>query len=227
MSNQPPDRIIVFDLDGTLVDSARDLVPALNRTIARDGLPPVPHDEVGHFVGKGAMAMIARAFDYHGRPLSKDRQKELLAHYLEDYETHIADETVYFDGVMDALDTLEADGWRFAICTNKFKHLARKLIGAIGGGDRFAAITGGDTFDFKKPDPAHIVETVRLAGGDPARAVMVGDSNNDIDAAIAAGWPSIAVTFGYSDRPVEELGATTLLNHFSELPEAAHTLSVT
>jgi len=219
------DRIIVFDLDGTLVDSMRDLVPALNRAISLDGLPPIPFQDVGHIVGKGALAMIARAFDFHGKPLEKSRQKELLDVFLAEYEAHIADDTVYFDGVFEALDTLGTNGWRFAICTNKFEHLARKLITKIGGAERFAAITGGNTFEAKKPNPAHIVKTVELAGGDPAKAIMVGDSDNDIDAAIAAGWPSIAVSFGYSDRPVEELGASTIIGHFDQLSDAVHALS--
>jgi len=219
------DRIIVFDLDGTLVDSMRDLVPALNRTIAHDGLSPIASGDISHFVGKGAMAMIGRAFEHYGKPLSKDRQKELLGIFLEEYEAHIADHTIYFDGAMKALDTLGAEGWRFAICTNKFEHLARKLMEQIGGAQRFAAITGGDTFEVKKPDPAHIVKTVELAGGDPKKAVMVGDTNNDIDAAIAAHIPSIAVTFGYSDRPVQELGASAMINHFDQLSDAVRTLS--
>lgn len=219
------DRIIVFDLDGTLVDSMRDLVPALNRTIALDDLPPIAFEDVGHFVGKGAMAMIGRAFEHYGKPVSMGRQKELLGVFLEEYEAHIADATVYFDGVTEALDILESEGWRFAICTNKFEHLARKLMAEIGGAERFAAITGGDTFELKKPDPAHIVETVKLAGGDPEKAIMVGDSNNDIDAATAAGIPSIAVNFGYSDRPVKELGASTIIFNFKELIGAVRSIS--
>ena len=169
--------------------------------------------------------MIGRAFEHYGKPVSMGRQKELLGVFLEEYEAHIADATVYFDGVTEALDILESEGWRFAICTNKFEHLARKLMAEIGGAERFAAITGGDTFELKKPDPAHIVETVKLAGGDPEKAIMVGDSNNDIDAATAAGIPSIAVNFGYSDRPVKELGASTIIFNFKELIGAVRSIS--
>ncbi len=224
MSDQPGNRMLVFDLDGTLVDSARDLVPALNRTIAADGIPEIGFGEVGHIVGKGAMAMIARAFEFHGVALDSQRHKELLAIFLDEYEGHIAEETVYFDGVMEALDMLATEGWRFAICTNKYEHLAHKLIMQIGGGERFAAIAGGDTFETRKPDPAHIIKTIELAAGDPVKSIMIGDSNNDIDAAVAAGIPSIAVSFGYSDRPVEDLGASLVIDSFSCLPNAVRTL---
>lgn len=212
---------IVFDLDGTLVDSNRDLVPALNRTTAHDGLPPISRADVGHVVGQGALMMIKRAFDFHSTPLSENRHKELLPIFLENYEAHIADETVYYEGVLKALDDLAERDWILAVCTNKYEHLARKLLDILGGTERFSAITGGDTFPLKKPDPSHIVETIKLAGGDPSNAVMVGDSINDIDAALAANIPVIAVNFGYSDVPVEQLNPTKIISHFDELVEEA------
>ncbi|MEL6504434.1 MAG: HAD-IA family hydrolase [Pseudomonadota bacterium] len=214
------DKIVIFDLDGTLVDSVRDLVPALNRTTALDGLPPISIDHVGAIVGKGALKMIERAFAFHNRPLHPARQKELLAHFLETYEAHIADETVYFNGCLKALDDLASSGWGLAICTNKYAHLAQKLLETIGGRERFAALTGGDSFGVKKPDPFHIMETARLAGCNPDRAIMVGDSINDIEAARRAPMPSIAVDFGYTDIPVTDLGADIIISHFDELPAA-------
>lgn len=212
---------IVFDLDGTLVDSNRDLVPALNRTTAHDGLPPISRADVGHVVGQGAMMMIKRAFEFHNIPLDSERHKELLPIFLETYEAHIADETVYYDGVLKALDELADRSWILAVCTNKYEHLARKLLKIIGGTERFAAITGGDTFPNKKPDPSHIIETIKLAGGDPINSVMVGDSINDINAAHAARIPVIAVDFGYSDVPVESLNPTAIISHFDQLVEEA------
>ncbi len=149
--------IIIFDLDGTLIDSARDLVPALNRTIARDDLPPVPMSDVGTVVGQGALAMIARAFAYHGRSLDPVRHTELLAIFLEEYEARIADETVWYDGVFDALDALEADGWRFAICTNKYERLARLILAKM---ERWRPIRGRHgrrhvRFSQTRPAPYH------------------------------------------------------------------------
>ncbi len=216
--------IIVFDLDGTLIDSARDLVPALNRTTARDGLPPVPMNEVGTVVGQGALAMIARAFAYHDRSLDPVRHKELLAIFLEEYEARIASETVWYDGVFEALDTLESEGWRFAICTNKYERLARLILAQMDGGDRFGVVTGGDTFAFRKPDPRHITETAAMVGDGPV--IMVGDSVNDIEAARLAGIPSIGVTFGYTDVPMADLQPTVAIDRFTELPGAVEKVMV-
>ena len=217
-------RTLVFDLDGTLVDSNRDLVPALNKTTGLDGVPPMALADVGYVVGKGAFQMLKRAFDFHDMPLEHARHKELLAIFLKNYEDKVADHTVYFDGVLDAMDDLANQGWNFAICTNKYEHLARKLIDKIGGGERFKAITGGDTFSVKKPEPEHILETIRLAGGHRDHSVMVGDSINDIDAAKAAAIPVIAVDFGYTDIPVSELGPDIIISHFDELADAANEL---
>lgn len=211
-------RAVIFDLDGTLVDSKRDLVPTLNRVIAHDGVPPIPMEEVAHVVGQGAMAMIARAFAFHKTSLDPTRHKELLKLYLDDYEKHLADETVYFDGAVEAMDALARAGWQLHVCTNKFERFARKLLAALGGSDRFGVITGGDTFAVKKPDPGHLTETARLASVDPGRCIMVGDSINDIAAAKAAEMPVIAVDFGYSDVPAELLGADAVISSFAELP---------
>lgn len=218
--------IIVFDLDGTLVDSNRDLIPALNRTIGHDGLPPISRDAVGHVVGKGALEMIRRAHSFHGHDLDPARERELLEIYLAEYEAHIADETVYFDGVGEALDRLAEKGWRFAICTNKFEHLARKLIGLLGGLERFATITGGDTFENRKPHPDHIRQTLHQAGGSVETSIMVGDSINDIAAARDVPMRSIAVDFGYTDIPPSELGADIVISHYDELPKAVENLSL-
>jgi len=218
-------RAVIFDLDGTLVDSNRDLVPTLNRVVGLDGVLPSSLDDVGHVVGQGAMAMIARAFALHGVPLDASRHKELLALYLEDYEQHLADETVFFDGALHALDLLAEDGWHLHVCTNKYEHLARKLLDALGESTRFGTITGGDTFAFKKPDPRHLTETAHLADVDPSCCIMVGDSINDIAAAQAANMPVVAVTFGYSDVPVETLGPDAIISHFSDLLVAIKAVS--
>jgi len=216
---------LVFDLDGTLVDSIRDLVPALNHATASVGLPPIAEEDVGHIVGQGAMVMIARAFAFHEAELDDETHKRLLSLFLEHYEEHIADKTVFFDGCWDALDELAAKGWALCVCTNKYEHLARKLLGIIDSAERFPVITGGDTFAQKKPAPSHILQTIKLAGGSPQRAIMVGDSINDIAAAQAANVPSIAVDFGYTDIPVSELGADIIISHFNAFPAAVETIT--
>ena len=215
-----PTGLVIFDLDGTLVDSNRDLVPALNRTIAEDGLPPLALEDVGHVVGKGAKEMLRRAFRFRDRPVDEARIDALLPRFLELYEAHIADETVFFDGALPALDALSDKGWKLAVCTNKFEHLARKLLAALGEHDRFHAITGGDTFPRRKPDPLHLTRTAQLCGVGPDRCIMVGDTDNDILAAQAVPMPSIGVTFGYTETPVATFGPDRLIDHFAQLPEA-------
>lgn len=218
-------KIAVFDLDGTLVDSVLDLVPALNKTIALDGLSPVPMSEVGHVVGQGALKMIELAFTRQNRELKAERQQELLKVFLENYENEIAVHTVFFDGVFEVLDELAKDGWTPAICTNKYEHLARKILHELNTTNLFPVVTGGDTFAFKKPDPRHITETIKLAGGTPEHAVMVGDSVNDIAAAKAANIPVVAVNFGYTDRPVHEFDPDIVISHFCELPRAIQSIT--
>ncbi len=212
-----PEKTIVFDLDGTLVDSARDLVPMLNRTVAADGIPPISIEQAGYCVGQGAMKMIERAYALHGQPLDPERHKELLADFLAHYEENLSENTVFYEGALGALDRLAEDGWVFAVCTNKYEHLAHKMLDELGQSTRFSAVSGGDTFDFRKPDPAHIIETVKLAGGVPETAIVVGDSINDIAAAREADIPVIAVDFGYSDVPVAQLEPTAIISHFREL----------
>lgn len=216
--------IVVIDLDGTLADTNRDLIPVLNRTVASAGLPPIPFGDVGHVVGHGAKAMIVRAFEYHGKtvePLLLDR---LFDVFLEDYEQNIAVGTVLFEGVETALDELAASGHLLAICTNKTIRMAEKLLTELGVRGRFAAVTGGDSFDFRKPDPRHLLETIAQAGGDPARAVMVGDSRTDIDTAKAAGIPVVAVDFGYTDVPVRLLSPDVVISAFADLPREVRSL---
>ncbi|MEE9313702.1 MAG: HAD-IA family hydrolase [Rhizobiaceae bacterium] len=217
-------KTIVFDLDGTLVDSIRDLVPALNKTTELDGVPPLTLADVGATVGSGAMKMIELAYNLNNLPLSTERHKELFSIFLQNYEAHIADHTVFYEGALSALDDLASNGWILAVCTNKYEHYARDMLQKMGELSRFSAITGGDSFDFRKPDPAHLIETIKLAGGSPNLAIMVGDTTNDILAARAANIPSIAVDFGYPDVPVEEMKATTIISHYTELKKSTDDL---
>ena len=212
--------LLVFDLDGTMVDTAGDLIAALNATMAGEGLPPIPVTEVGHLVGAGGRALIERGLAHHGiAPASRDidaLQRDFITHYGR---VMPADSRPY-PGLIAALDRFEAAGWHFAVCTNKTEALSRQLLAALGLTPRLKAICGGDTFPVRKPEAAHLLGTIERAGGAADRAVMVGDSRADIEAARNAGVPVVAVSFGYTDIPVTQLGPDTVIDHFDQLWEA-------
>lgn len=215
---------IVFDLDGTLVHTAHDIVATLNHVLAADGMAPVALETALSMVGHGSRVLLENAYAAANRPLSLEDLDARVTMFLAHYNDHLADNSAPFPGVEAALQRLSDDGWRLAVCTNKMEAPARKLLDLLGLGSRFAAITGQDTFDFRKPDPRHLTETVRLAGGDAANAIMVGDSRTDVDAANAAGIPVIGVDFGYTPVPMAELQPTRVISHFDELYEAAQSI---
>lgn len=212
-----PTMLAVFDLDGTLIDTAPDLIDSLNHTIAIRHLEPVTYADLTHLVGHGAKAMIERAFALRNAPLADADFAPMLARFIEHYKGGMPGKSTLYPGLLASLDRLAEAGVRLAICTNKMESLARPLIEGLGMTARFAAITGGDTFAVRKPDAEHLLGTIRLAGGEPSRTVMIGDSLNDIKVAANAGIPSIAVPFGYSDVAVETLNPTRVIRHFDEL----------
>ena len=185
--------LAVFDLDGTLVDSAPDLHAALDRLMAARGLAPFNRAEVVGMIGDGAKVLVERALAARQQPFDA----VALDRFLADYTAHSSVETRLFPGIEAALGTLAQDGWRMAVCTNKPVGPARDLLGALGLLDRFAAIGGGDSFPVRKPDPAHLLATIEQAGGMGAGAVMIGDHRNDVAAAHGAGIPCIFVGWGY------------------------------
>lgn len=211
---------VVFDLDGTLVESLPDLAATLNVILNRHGLTALEPQMVRSIVGRGARVLLTRGFEASGQSLSPERADILFAEFIEHYTAHIADASFVFPGVEDALDQLADAGARLAVCTNKRTDLAVPLLQALGLAKRFAAIVGPDLAPAAKPDRRHLLTTVALAGGDPARAIMVGDSGTDADTARAAGVPLILVTFGYTEIPAADLGADVLINHFDQIPEA-------
>ncbi|MBX4913128.1 HAD family hydrolase [Rhizobium bangladeshense] len=212
-----PAPLVVFDLDGTLLDTHTDLVESLHHTIAALGLEPVTYDDLTHLVGQGARVMIERACRLRGHPLSADTLPPLVERFVAHYAGNMPGHTQPYPGLIAAMDLLKSGGYRLAVCTNKMESLARGLLEKLGLTGYFDAITGGDTFEYRKPDARHLTSTIERAGGDVSRTVMVGDSINDIAVAKNAGVPSIAVPFGYSDVPVNTLGPDHIITHFDEL----------
>ncbi|MDQ0453872.1 phosphoglycolate phosphatase [Rhizobium paknamense] len=209
--------VIIFDLDGTLVDTAPDLMASLNHTIAARDLEPVTYDDLTHLVGQGARMMIERAFRLRGQSVSDEEMPDLMNRFIAHYGANMPGDSKPYPGLVQALDRLKAADFTLAVCTNKLEGLARTLLDGLGLTHYFAAITGGDTFTMRKPDAGHILGTLERAGAAGAPALMVGDSVNDILAAKNAGIPSIAVPFGYSDEDIHTLGATLVISHFDEL----------
>jgi phosphoglycolate phosphatase len=209
--------LVIFDLDGTLIDTAPDLVSSLNYTIAAADLAPVTYDDLTHLVGQGARVMIRRAFELRGVSIDDEAVEPLLQRFLAHYKSEMPGGSKPYPALIEALDRLSDAGMRLAVCTNKLEELAIPLMEKLGLSDRFAAITGGDSFPVRKPDARHILGTIEKAGGDPTTTIMIGDSVNDILAARNAGIPSIAVTFGYSDVPVEALDPDHVIEDYAEL----------
>ena len=220
-----PAPLIVFDLDGTLADTAGDLVASLNHILAREGLAPVALEEARHMVGMGARSLLKQGFARNGRDLGADRLEALFIDFLACYEANIAVHTRLFPGVVDSLDRFAAAGWTFAVCTNKIEAPSVKLLGALGVERRFRAICGQDTFAWSKPDARALLSTIGKAGGSPDRTIMVGDSRADIATAKNAGVPVVAVDFGYTDTPVRELSPDVVISHFDALWDAVAGLS--
>jgi phosphoglycolate phosphatase len=222
-----PPLTLVFDLDGTLVDSAPDLMGTLNVILAREGARPLPVEKAKSLLGAGARALLERGFAVEGRVIEPSHMDNLYRDFLDHYADHLADETRAFDGVEPALEAFEKRGHRMAICTNKVTWHSEKLLEALGLARYFQAICGRDAFAFFKPDARHLTLTIEAAGGVASRAIMIGDSKTDIETAGNAGIPSICVDFGYTDIPARELGATRVISHFDELSRAIDAILTT
>ncbi|WP_421090967.1 phosphoglycolate phosphatase [Pseudochrobactrum sp. MP213Fo] len=209
--------IVVFDLDGTLVDTAPDLLDSLNHCLIAGGLTPADPAALRKFVGSGAKVMIERAYQAQNKHLSDEQMQKLFKLFMEHYNGNMPGSSAFYPGVLACLDALKQAGYILAVCTNKFEVSAKKLLEGLGEAQRFAVICGQDTFPYRKPDPRHLTDTIKLAGGNPLQAVMVGDSRADIDAAKAAGIPVIAVDFGYTDLHVSHFEPSRIISHFNAL----------
>ena len=207
---------VVFDLDGTLVDTAPDLAAATNHALAQAGLEPIPFAQLYPFIGHGSKAMIDAGLRFHGKTASEGDLARLHDQFFAFYADNVAVASQPYDGVPELLDELLGAGASLAVCTNKFEGLSRLLLGALGLDRRFGAVAGRDTFDVFKPAPGHLLRTIELVGGNRERAVMVGDSEVDIATAAAAVVPCIAVSFGYTTVPVRQLKPSAVIDHYRE-----------
>jgi len=219
-------RTVVFDLDGTLVDTAPDLIGALNFVLDREGLPPVPIESARDMIGAGARKLIERGLELDGRSAAHEDITRLTGDFIDYYAAHIADASRPFEGLEEALDDLQTLGYRFAVCTNKLEWLSKLLLDQLGLSSRFAAICGADTFGVSKPDPAILRQTITRAGGQLSSAIMVGDAGPDIGVARRAGVPVIGVGFGYTAVPIADLNPDRLISHMRELPAAVQGLTL-
>lgn len=211
---------VVFDLDGTLVDTAPDLLRALNETLDLEAIPHAPAGALRQLVGQGARALIARGAGLHGVRFSEQRLDELTEAFIRFYRADIARHSRPFPGVEDALSQLAGAGAKLAVCTNKRTDLSVALLTALRMERWFSAIVGADAVPHQKPHPDHFREAVARAGGQGGRAIMIGDSSADIGAARAAGAPAVLVSFGYSDVAYDQLAADLILTRYADLPAA-------
>ncbi len=220
-----PKPVIVFDLDGTLIDTAPDLLDSLNHCLTQSGHKAAQHDDLRQLVGHGARVMITRALTAQDKPTGEKEISGLFDLFIEHYASNMPGRSQPYPGALDAIERFSSAGYRTAICTNKYQSLSETLIGSLGLDDQFAAICGADRFDFRKPDPRHLTETIHLAGGEIAGSIMIGDSRTDIDTAKAAGIPVVAVDWGYTDLHVSRFEPDTVISHFDELtPELGNRL---
>jgi phosphoglycolate phosphatase len=216
-----------FDLDGTLIDSAPDLLGTLNVVLGEAGLAPVSAAEANGLFGGGARVLIERGLALHRVRLSPAAVDKMFEDFLAHYEQHLADQSRPFPGAIEALDALAATGGRLVIVTNKLERFAVKLMQELGLAERFALIAGADTFAARKPDPAHLLGAIAKVGGRSTQAVMIGDSETDVTAARRANVPVVAVTWGYSAVPARELAADRVVERFADVPQAAQALLAT
>ena len=214
---------LLFDLDGTLVDSAPDLIGTLNRMLALKGLQSVPVSSARHLVGHGARALLRHGFREAGTVWDEAGEPELFDRFIADYVDNIAEHTRPFPQVVETLDRLSDRGAVHVVATNKRTDLSLALLDALGLTGRFALVAGPDRVSARKPDAAHLLDALQLVGGDRHRAVMVGDASTDTGAARAAALPCIVCTFGYNDLPPAELGGDVALDHWDGFEAALDT----
>ena len=208
---------LVFDLDGTLVDTAPDLVRTLNHVLGALGCSAAPESLIRNSVGFGARRIIMEGLAVAGKSCSDEEIDALFDQFLEHYGENVAVKSAPYPNAIEVLDVALKAGAKLGVCTNKREDLSRKLLTELQIHDHFGAIIGRDTLEVYKPDPRHLTETIARAGGHRDKAVMIGDSETDVTTAKAAGVPIVAVSFGYSEHPVHSLGAEAVIDDYAEL----------
>lgn len=216
----PLPETIVFDLDGTLVDTAPDLAAALNAVLVREGRKPVPLDDVRHMVGRGARYLIERAMAASGAPAAPEAVTDFVRHFIAHYDANIATTSRPFASAVSVARELTRRGHKLGICTNKPEALSLKLLGELQLRDLFPVVLGADSRPYNKPDPRHLFDVIEGLGGRPQSAVLIGDSETDVKTARAASVPVVLVSFGYTEVPVHQLGADFVIDHFDALEAA-------
>ena len=213
--------MVAFDLDGTLVDTAPDLVGAVNTLLHEQRLPALPLALARVMIGRGARTLIEQGFAAAGEPLQPADTPPLVERFIDIYRDRMADFSRPFEGCVEALQALTGAGATLAVCTNKRTDLSVALLDALDLTRHFAAVIGADSAPAPKPDPRHLTTAIAAAGGRSDRALMVGDSAADVGAARAARVPSIVVSFGYTEIPAAELGGDHLIERFADLTPLA------
>lgn len=219
------DFLLVFDLDGTLIDSVPDLTDALNRVLGEHGYAPLSRAEVAPMVGDGVPALVARAFAARGG--TAQEAEAALPHYIATYEANATHLTRPYPGVLDTLPELRRRGYRNALCTNKLQQATLTVLAGLELAALFEGVAGGDRYPVRKPDPGHLLGLIDELGGSPERAVMIGDSENDAAVAHAARVPLVMMRYGYARADPATLGGLAVLDHFADLPAALARLGLT
>ncbi len=211
---------VAFDLDGTLIDTAPDLLATARATLTHFGYPAVPDVKLRPWISHGSRRILVEGCGAVGIELAEAELDRMFAFFLDHYRRHIADYSRPFPGVHEVVARLAGDGARCVVCTNKLEEPSCALLEALGMLSLFDVVAGRDTYPVHKPDPRHLLNAVRSAGGLGQRALMVGDSDVDVATAKAAGVPIIGVTFGYTHIPITDLGCNAVISGYDEFDEA-------
>jgi phosphoglycolate phosphatase len=226
MTSQPLIKAVLFDLDGTLIDSAPDLHVAANNLLREESRSAITLEQTTSMIGDGVPKIVERAFAATGYTMEEGKLDGFVNRYLEFYEPHSADLTSAFPGSVKCLKRLRHRGYELAVCTNKPFIATQKILRSLDLADSLSAVIGGDTLPgIKKPNPRHLLAALDIMKISPKNAIMIGDHANDVNAARAAGMPVIICRFGYTNGPAENLEGDLVIDHFDELPDAFFRLS--